>query len=728
MKEFTLYVAETTGNAQNNIYETEVQVQDAATLAAALAKDHVCAKYRGNRRSAENFEYSDCIPMDCDNDHSDVPTEWKTPEDVAAALPNVVFAVGYSRNNMKEKNGRAARPKFHVYFPIERITDAKQYVAMKKQILRMFPWFDANAADAARFYFGNEENNAKMFEGTKTVDAVLPKAICEGSRNATLSQKAACLIKRYGDSETAREMFLQEAALCIPSLEQNELQSIWNSARKFGARISGAAGYIPPDEYNAQSSVREFLEAAKPEQNRLYSWTDIGASRLFADCFKDTARYVPERKSWYIYGDGIWSADVGSLRAMELCKELADEIVRYALTIADEQKKQEYLKYCSKWQSRRVRETILKDAQGIHPIAMREFDSDPYIFNCKNGTLHLRSMVFTEHTPTDKLTKISDVEYNPGAKCERFVSFVDEISSGDRGKAKFLQKALGYGICGDTRYECLFILYGATTRNGKGTLCESVLSVLGSYGCTARPETISQKQTVSSQTPSEDIARLAGIRFTNISEPGKGLLLNAAQVKSMTGNDTLNARFLHENSFDFKPQFKLYINTNYLPLINDVTLFTSGRVVIIPFERHFEEAEQDKSLKALFAKPESQSAILNWLLEGYRLLHSEGLKQPSAVQKAIDEYRKDSDKIMQFVEEKLVAKPNEETRTAAVYEAYRLWCEQNGCYAENSRNFNQALRSFASVVRKRPREGGSETTVLQHYIIHGAATPLRPAI
>lgn len=190
-------------------------------------------------------------------------------------------------------------------------------------------------------------------------------------------------------------MFLQEAALCVPPLEQSELQRIWNSARKFGERISSAVGYIPPDEYNAQSTVREFLDAAKPEQNRLYSWTDIGASRLFADCFKEVARFVPERKSWYIYGNGVWSADVGSLRAMELCKELADEIVRYALSIADEQKRQEYLKYCSKWQSRRVRETILKDAQGIHPIAMREFDSDPYIFNCKNGTLHLRSMKHT---------------------------------------------------------------------------------------------------------------------------------------------------------------------------------------------------------------------------------------------------------------------------------------------------------------------------------------------
>ena len=186
-----------------------------------------------------------------------------------------------------------------------------------------------------------------------------------------------------------------------------------------------------------------------------------------------------------------------------------------------------------------------------------------------------------------------------------FTVFINEITNGDVEKAKFLQKALGYSISGDTRYECLFILYGATTRNGKGTLCESVLKILGGYGCTAKPETISTKQHINSQTPSEDIARLAGIRFANISEPGKGLVLNAAQVKSMTGNDTLNARFLHENSFDFRPQFKLYINTNYLPVINDMTLFSSGRVIIIPFDRHFSESEQDKTLKAEFSKPEN---------------------------------------------------------------------------------------------------------------------------
>ena len=128
-------------------------------------------------------------------------------------------------------------------------------------------------------------------------------------------------------------------------------------------------------------------------------------------------------------------------------------------------------------------------------------------------------------------------------------------------------------------------------------------------------------------------------------------MLNEAQIKSMTGNDTLNARFLHENSFDFKPQFKLYVNTNYLPAITDMTLFSSGRIVIIPFDRHFEEWEQEQNLKAEFSKPEIASAILNWLIEGYTLLQEEGFDQPTAVKDAIMSYQHDSDKMQLFVEE-----------------------------------------------------------------------------
>lgn len=717
MVKFTLYRADSAGNAKNTVYPIKAEISDPEALCEALRFDHVCAKYKDNRRSEANFERSDVIPMDCDNDHSDDPAEWKSPEDVKAVFPGVSFGVGYSRNHMKEKNGKAPRPKFHVYFPIMPVTDAKQYAAIKQRILKRFPWFDANAVDAARFYFGSAGNRASIIDGTKTVDQVLPKAITEGSRNTTLSKKAGRLIKRYGDTAEARRLFYEEAAACLPPLDQNELQAIWNSAKKYASTQAKKPGYIPPDEYNGISDIITFLKQAHPEYNRRYTWTDIGASRLFADCFQDRVLYVPERKCWYKYEGGVWSEDTGSLFTMERCKDLADDLIRYALTIEDQQKKQDYLKYCNKWQSRSVRETILKDAQSVHYIHMHEFDTDPYVFNCKNGTLHLDTMTFTVHSPEDKLTKISEVDYIPTAKNERFLSFIDEICSGDREKAIFLQKSLGYGISGDTRYECLFVLYGATTRNGKGTLCESVLKALGSYGCTARPETISVKQNVNSQNATEDVARLAGVRFANISEPGRGLILNAALVKSMTGNDTMNARFLHENSFDFKPQFKLFINTNYLPVINDMTVFTSGRIKLIPFTRHFEESEQDKDLKKQFAKPECQSAILNWLIEGYRLLYEDGLQPPESVRFATDEYMQDSNKIKQFVEEVLVKAPALEVKTATVYERYREWCLENGCRPESSRNFNQELRGFAKIVKKRPQGSTNVTTVLIGYTL-----------
>lgn len=152
-----------------------------------------------------------------------------------------------------------------------------------------------------------------------------------------------------------------------------------------------------------------------------------------------------------------------------------------------------------------------------------------------------------------------------------------------------------------------------------------------------------------------------------------------------------------------------------------MTLFSSGRVVIIPFDRHFEESEQDRTLKSEFAKPKNQSAILNWLVEGYRLAMQEGLTQPAAVIDATAEYKQDSDKVMQFVEEKLEATPSAETKTAIVYECYRAWCTENDCYAESNRNFNQALRGFAEVVRKHPREGGGQTTILRGYRIKGMA-------
>jgi putative DNA primase/helicase len=278
----------------------------------------------------------------------------------------------------------------------------------------------------------------------------------------------------------------------------------------------------------------------------------------------------------------------------------------------------------------------------------------------------------------------------------------------DAEKAAFLQKSLGYALTGDTRHECFFILYGPTSRNGKGTCMETYMRMVGDYGKSAKPDTIAQKQTANGSGPSEDIARLVGARFVNISEPDKKLVLSAALVKTLTGNDSITAHYLHENSFEYRPQFKLFINTNHLPSVTDATLFSSGRVKIIPFERHFRESERDDGLKNELASQENLSGVLNWCLEGLRMIVKDGFREPDAVRDATDEYRNNNDKLGRFLAEEMEADPTAEIRTADAYIRYKTWCIANGFFPENAANFKSSINNVAIVVRKRPAGCGRE--------------------
>lgn len=555
------------------------------------------------------------------------------------------------------------------------------------------------------------EKSAKSKQGEKF------SALWNGEFETSHSEadQALCAVLAFwcgGDTEQMDRLF-RKSKLYREKWERNDYREM-----TLQKALMQTKEFYKPVKSNANTDFNDELQRLielNPADTTKYPWTDIGAGKLFADFYKAVLRYVPERRTWFDYQAGTWSADIGGLKAMRRCMELANLLHLYALEIKDEHQRKSYMDYSKRWQTHGYRVNVLKDAQVHHPISFLEFDTDPYIFNCSNGTLHLDTGKFTEHISSDLLTKKSSVAYEPSAHSKRWNNFISEIMSNDQERALFLQKVFGYALSGDTHHECMSILYGATTRNGKGTLCESVLKVFGSYGCTSRPETIAQKNSTNSSQPSEDVARLAGIRFVNIAEPGKSLVLNAALVKNMTGNDTINARFLHENSFDFAPQFKLYINTNYLPVVNDMTVFTSGRVIIIPFERHFDESEQDKGLKHEFMKPEVQSAILNWLLVGYKQLQLHGLKMPQSVINATDQYEHDSNKTLLFIEDCLEEGTDYEERTSEVYNRYKSWCIENGQYAESMKNFKQSLSAVVEVKRKRPKSGGEKTTMVIGY-------------
>lgn len=456
------------------------------------------------------------------------------------------------------------------------------------------------------------------------------------------------------------------------------------------------------------------LEQMQPHTNPRYQRDEIGIGYAFADFYKPIARFNRERGIWYVYDGAVWRPDENALAVAELAKKLADRLYTFALQIKDEDTRNRYIKRVQKLQLRKNRRTMIEDAKSVYPVSHGLFDHNTDLFNCKNGTLNLTTGEFKPHDPADFLTMMSGITYDPKATCPRWEQFISEVMCNDADLALYLQKALGYALTGDTSLECLFILYGATSRNGKGTTMETFLQIVGDYGKTSNPEMLSTKfGNTNASGPSEEIARLAGIRFVNISEPEKKITFNAALVKRMTGNDTLNARFLHENSFDFKPNFKIFINTNYKPSVSDMTLFYSCRLKLIPFKRHFEEHEQDKGLKAFFAEEVNLSAIFNWCYEGYKRFRAEGLEDPDAVTTATKEYEAESDRVGQFVDAWLEEGEAFEERTSAVYRLYGQWCDKYGYRKENSTNFNNAIQRFFPIVRKRPSDGsGGPTTML----------------
>lgn len=443
------------------------------------------------------------------------------------------------------------------------------------------------------------------------------------------------------------------------------------------------------------------------ELKKRYSWDDIGSGNLFADCYKSNARYVPERKKWFYYLCGKWSPDDGF--AMEMCKELAFALRTFWMqTNSDDEEGAytEFKKFAYKWSKRSTRETILKDAASVHPIKLAEFDANPYLFNCLNGTLNLRNMTFHAHTADDLLSKMSGVAYNPNAQCDRWVQHIREIMLDQQEKIEYLQKALSYALTGSTEHELFFILYGPTSRNGKGVTMETYMRMMGDYGCSTRPESVTQKQSVNGSAPSEDIARLAGKRFANISEPDKHMVLSSALVKTLTGNDKITARYLNENSFEFYPQAKFFVNTNHLPKVTDATIFSSGRVKVLLFERHFEEHERDTGLKTELSKPQNLSGILNWCIEGLKLLQQNGFDEPQCVKDAVNAYREDSDKVGLFLTEMMVQDASGEAYMTDTYDAYKTWCLDNGLRPEGMTSFKKSLAPHAEIRRKRPNGAG----------------------
>lgn len=443
-----------------------------------------------------------------------------------------------------------------------------------------------------------------------------------------------------------------------------------------------------------QEEILNKLSEIHPERNMEFS--DMGNGRLFAEVFRDVCRFNATANQWYVYDSGVWKPDTGGMLTSQYAKALADSLLIYCIRITDEKIKEPFLKHCAKLGQLRYRETMIKDARDHYFFYSEELDKDLYILNCQNGVIDLKTFEFKPHSPDLLCSKITNAKYDPQQSSEQWEAFMSQVFEGNQAKIEYLQKLFGYALTGSTAEECCYMLYGSTTRNGKSTCVETFAYMLGNtggYSMNMKPESLAMKQNNDSRSASSDIARLQGCRFLSCSEPPKKMIFDVALLKTLLGRDCITARFLHQNEMQFIPIFKLFFNSNFLPVVTDGTLFSSGRIAVLEFTKHFEPSEQDKGLKDRLKQPENLSGLLNWCLQGLKKYYAEGLTPPPEVVSATDQYRNDSDKIGCFINECLIECPGKNTKLKDIYTVYEKWCEGNGFGTENRNNFTAEIKN-----------------------------------
>jgi putative DNA primase/helicase len=331
-------------------------------------------------------------------------------------------------------------------------------------------------------------------------------------------------------------------------------------------------------------------------------------------------------------------------------------------------------------------------AEGQVHKTWTNFDADNFLINVRNGTIDLRTGQLQPHNRNNFISKICPVDFDPDAQSQRLEQFLHDVTGGDVALERYLQKIVGYSLTGDTREEKLFFVYGPK-QSGKSTFIEALRRLLGSYAHVADFETFLKRPTGGIRN---DIAALHGSRFVCSIEVDDGKALAEGVVKTLTGGDTVRARYLYRESFEFLPQFKLWLVANHRPRISDQDDAMWRRIVVLPFEHSVPPEKCDTSLKPYLRDPKGGGpALLTWAVRGALLWQAEGLGDvPEAVKRATWEYRETMDPVKEFFEDRLDFNEFAKCTVAEMRSAYENWCSEIGQkYTLAPRDFNERLEA-----------------------------------
>lgn len=530
----------------------------------------------------------------------------------------------------------------------------------------------------------------------RNVDAALDCAAqivasaMKGSRNDTLNKQAfkmGQLECRGLQKEKARRMLV--AAAETAGLTQREAEETFDSGWNKGTLSpKPAKAWLPKPEPVKTASKTEHSDTRPAEP-----LTELGAAWVLFDNFKGTLCHH-SGYGWLAWDAKRWS--ISEKRAFAAIQQLGGCYRALAQTQAtsDEEQKQ-YYTFARRLEGTNTSKGVLFQARTVSGLNADDttFDADPWLFNCLNGTLNLRTGELKKHAHTDRITKLCPTNYHKNATAPRFMAFMSEVFQGDDEIIRWLQWYTGYSLTGCTTAQIFAILHGAGA-NGKSTLINALVNAVGDdYSHALAPDALMR---TGGQQPSDRIAALRGVRFVTAQESAEGARLDEALIKQLTGGDKMRARYLYQNEFEFCPVLKLWLSTNHKPTVRDQTVSMWRRIRLVPFERTFQAHERNAALPDILSS--EAAGILAWAVAGVLEHGAQEPFVPKRMERSQTEYQSEEDPVGAFIDDVCLVG---ERYTVLKHDLYRAYSTYYNGKVESEKRFVQRVRAKGYVEKWR---------------------------
>jgi len=417
---------------------------------------------------------------------------------------------------------------------------------------------------------------------------------------------------------------------------------------------------------------------------------DSGNAERLVSIFGDELLYCPQMRAWYIWTGRMWKMDISN-HILQIAQQVAESYrtLSRECDVDDISNRNKLIRHANTSESLRGLQAMVSIAQSDQSIILNvnEFDHNPMLLNVENGTIDLATGKFILFNPDDHITKMAPVTYVKDADCPVWDRFLSDVLP-DAATRAFIQTAVGYSLTASTREDRMFILHGGG-RNGKTTFVNAILSMMGEYASQASSSLIVRKH---STGPRDDLLVLMGKRFVVATETEESHKLDENLVKQMTGGSRVSINPKYRSQMEFHPTWKMWLDTNYEPIITGTDPAIWRRLLKIPFYVSIPEAKCDTKLRQyLMSNNDERSGILNWALEGAKRWSKTGLKPSKVVVDSTKFYSADQDFIGQFIAECCQLHPNFFVTKNDLYDVYLAFCRQNNEQSKTKNAFGRNI-------------------------------------